>query len=453
VIVKAPYKPYPHQEIFHSWQPDAGKLLIKGIVTGYGGGKTHAGVREMIKLAILNAPLPCLYVEPTYGMIQDILLPAFDEVLTEWGWHYTYNKSSKVLIITKPNAVLWFRSGDNPDSLKGPNIAAAAIDEPFIQSRGVYKQVIARIRHPRARRRVLLLTGTPEGLGWGHEELEGKTELTGTQTFERNGETVAVNVHEGESIKWVQTSSMMNEALETDYFDRLRSSHTDLEVGSYIQGLFQNLNQGRVYYGYERVKNDHEIELDYSLPVFVCCDFNASEKPMSWCIGQEREQGTMIRYALWKSYTNTPEMCVYLEEVLKRLNGQLPNVLYFYGDYSGNSPHSSSTQTDWQQIRNHFEPLLAKGNCVINTKPCKSVRMGVGAVNTRLCNAKGERKLFIFPGIDTDHLRKDFEQVTWHIDGTREDQKDVMRTHAASAVRYYCDFIHPVMGRPVYGGV
>lgn len=455
-----PYDPLPHQRIFHAWQPEPNELLIKAIVTGYGGGKSHAFVREIFSLAVENAPIPVMAVEPTYPMISDILVPAFDELFDDAGIVYEYNQQRKAYNVRHVmaggkrhpiGARILLRSGDNPSRLKGSNLAAAGIDEPFIQSREVYKQVLARIRHPRARRRTLVLAGTPEGMGWGAEELVDKTKHIRTETVIVRGEPVHVNVYEGPGRKWVQTSSAINDALDEDYIATLREAHTELEAGAYIGGQFQHLAQGRVYYAYDASQNDRAYELDYSLPVIVACDFNATEAPMSWNIMQERDGATYVRHALWRQYTNTHAMCEYLHEVLTRDGRGLPRALVFYGDYSGTHDRSNSTLTDWQIIESYFRPLgpYDRHGLRLCYKPCKSIRVSASAVNARLCNANGDRRMFLHPGEDTEHLRRDFNLVTWRENGTKEDDTDHMRTHAGSAMRYYCDYEHPALGKPV----
>lgn len=437
--ISLPYPMMPHQRILSEWQPSDGEMLIKAMVCGYGGGKTHALVREMTRLAIENAPIPVLNVEPTYPMVRDILVPAYEEYYESIGMPFAYNQQANRITLSEFNAQIWLRSGDNPTRLKGPNIAAAAIDEPFIQDRDVFKQVIARVRHPKARKRVILLTGTPEGLGWGYEELYEKCTLT--DTIYSDG--VRIDLYDGPGRRWLRTSSEINTALPADYLDALRGAHTDLELKSYLAGEFTNLTQGRIYYAYTP-ENDGPAELELGLPVIIACDFNVSERPMSWCVMQERTDGLYVRASLQKQYTDTRAMCEHLETWFIDTYGALPQVLKFYGDYSGTAAHSSSFLSDWQTIEAYFfQSGKARGSA--RYQPCTSIRDSAAAVNALLCNGKGERRLFLHPGKDTDGLRRDFERVTWKEDGTKQDEcGDPMRTHSADGVRYYAMIEHPI---------
>lgn len=442
IDISESYEPLPHQRLFHSWQPEGTNLLIKGMVVGYGGGKSFSMAREMFELAVVNAPIPVLIVEPTYPMVRDIVVPAYEEFFDSINMDWNYNQNANRITIPEFNAQIWLRSGDNPTRLKGPNIGSAAIDEPFIQHRDVFKQVIARVRHPQARKRVLLLTGTPEGLGWGYEELYEKTTLSNSTEFDG----IRVDVYEGPGRKWLRTSSEINVALNPDYFNALRESHTELELTAYLRGEFTNLTQGRVYYAYSS-ENDREREITPNLPVIVTCDFNVSERPMSWNVIQEHPDGYYVRASLQKQYTNTRAMCEYLESWFIDTLGSIPQVLKFYGDYSGTASHSSSYLSDWQQIEGHFFQS-GKSRGVARYQPCTSVRDSAAALNTLLHNGKGERKLFLYPGKDCDALRRDFERVTWKEDGTKQDEGgDPLRTHAADGLRYYAMIEHPIRKR------
>lgn len=446
---------HAHQKMFRSWKPEKNGTLTKAIVTGYGGGKTWMFARELVRLALVNNGLPVLGVEPTYPMIRDILVPEIEDYLTFLGISYSYFTSDKNFLLhgipslkdgnggsIRLNGRIWLRSGDEPRRLKGPNIAAAGIDEPFIQDEEVYKQVTARVRHPKARERVILLSGTPEGLGWGWSILEDKTTLESETVEIVRGQSIPVRVYTGDRIKWVQCSSEINTALSDDYFENLRTTHTEYEIGSYIGGVFQNLTQGRCYYAYTSA-NDAPYEIDPNLPVIVTCDFNASVMPMTWLVMQEFGGTIYVRHALSRQHTNTLDMCAILQETFGE---RMPDKLVFYGDYSGTAASTQSVLSDWGQIDEYWRPRVRRFERYI--KPTRSIRDRIAAVNALLCNAKGERRLFLYPGQDTEALRKDLEQVAWDKSGTKENAGDPMRTHAGAALGYFAEYEYPVSIRP-----
>ena len=80
---------------------------------------------------------------------------------------YKFNQQRGEFIIDNWNGRIWIGSGDKPDGLRGPNLAWAGIDEPFIQRKEVFDQMVARVRIASAECREIYLTGTPEQMNWG----------------------------------------------------------------------------------------------------------------------------------------------------------------------------------------------------------------------------------------------------------------------------------------------
>jgi len=186
--------------------------FVRLFVGGYGSGKTLQLDKRMLTLAMINGsdmrphkrtggewykdyraivqPVPVAIVSPTFPMARDTVLLTMEGILDsleQWAnyWRmrpdvedrwvgYRVKKTAPYQIDVyykrgshRPRCGrILIYSGENPDKLKGPNLAAAGIDEPFIQDLAVFEQMIARCRHPRARQREVNLTGcvVPETL-------------------------------------------------------------------------------------------------------------------------------------------------------------------------------------------------------------------------------------------------------------------------------------------------
>ena len=445
---------YEHQRRFVGIDSKDESLQIAGLFTGYGGGKTYVGARKAFEIAANNYPIPFLCVEPTYGMIKDIMVPAFVGFLEKHGISYRYIKNEKDFHVhdrrTGIRAFIQLRSGDNPDSLKGNNVCGAWIDEPFMQDEGVYKQVTARIRETRTGKFGLYLTGTPEGMNWGAEVFQETCSLVDTDLCVIGDHTVEMHTYSNEdgSIRYIETSSEMNQSLRDDYIDSIMDTHTQEEIQSYVYGKFGVMTQGRCYYNYDA--NVHSVtpfELDFTRPWDISVDFNVGDKPMSWNVSQDLNNMILVRFALQRKNTNTTAMCAYLWEVLEKYatppgktkRHTIPT-LVFYGDYSGNSRNSTSDYTDFQLIRQFF---TGKAIVVVKTKPNPKVRNRVNIVNAKMMNAKGDIRMYLHPA-DTKPLQKDFEQVVWDKTGTKEDQSNDMLSHSSSAIGYKIAYDHPI---------
>lgn len=237
--------------------------FVKALVGGYGAGKTLAMCKRLIASAIHNAPCPVAGISPTFPMARETLISTTIQLLhgkkTLYGrrFWWKYNKTTHEFRIKFEGreARLLIYSGENPDALKGPNLAAAGIDEPFIQSVDVYKQILARIRHPDARLHELLLTGTPEELNWGYDLCMGKDK-------------------EVQDVGFVQASTRGNLALDEEYVSRLEAGYSAAEVEAYVDGSFRNLTQGMVYHAFDVAHNVKALERPPNAELGIGMDFN-----------------------------------------------------------------------------------------------------------------------------------------------------------------------------------
>lgn len=130
-------------------------------IGGIGSGKTFAGcVKDMI-----SAQEPGslgLVVAPTYPMLRDATLRTFLEVAD--GAFDNFNKSEMTMHIRGGGEIL-FRSADNPDRLRGPNLHWAHIDEGAMCPPGTFEVIIGRLRAD-GRAGPCWITTTPNGRNW-----------------------------------------------------------------------------------------------------------------------------------------------------------------------------------------------------------------------------------------------------------------------------------------------
>ena len=161
----------PHQSQWWDLQ-----TFYKVLIGGYGSGKTYIGALRSIYLSYLNRPHAGMYVSPTHGLSQRTIVVTLKDILNRSGLNYTYNQMKSEFLIHNWEGRIWLGSGDKVDSLKGSNLSWSGIDEPFIQKKEVFDQMIARVRHPEANHLEIFLTGTPEQLNWGYE-LSNRTDL------------------------------------------------------------------------------------------------------------------------------------------------------------------------------------------------------------------------------------------------------------------------------------
>ncbi len=392
----------PHQRAF--WElPNFVKLLVGG----YGCGKTRIGALRSIWSSAVNAPIPTLYVSPTYKQAKKTVVLSIREILDRAGVRYRYNKTDHEFFIPGWNGTIWIASGDEPESLKGPNLATAGIDEPFLMKEEILGVVLSRLRHPEARVRELFLTGTPEQLNWGYElarNVEGKHDLGMVV-----GRT-ADNVH-----------------LPGQFVEMLERAFDENQRAAYMDGRFVNLTAGRVYRHFDSAVHARSVER-LGCEVVVGVDFNVDCLSAVVCavVGEAVHCFDEVRLRDATTY-----------ELAEWLHERYPGVRVF-PDPSGRARRTSALKSD-------FRILQDRGFRVEARLAAPAVRDRVNAVNglLRVGRLSVER---------CPNLVRDLELVTWR-NGDIDKVSDASLTHASDALGYLVEKLFPVRV-PVreYGG-
>jgi hypothetical protein len=377
LLIQIKYRPHNYLKEFHE---DVYSFFLRAIITGYGGGKTYAGCMDLLKVSAINKNVPNLYIEPTYQMIKDILQPQLISILEENSIPYELNKSEHNFYLPLWNGIIWLRSGDKPEKIKGINAGVIGIDEPFIQDEEIYKIAISRARHPEAKVKGVFLTGTPEQLNWGYELLFEKTPA-GTKIYQG---TTYDNI------------SYLGQA----YIDNLLQNYSEKEIESYVKGKFVNLTTGNVYYTF----TDENIIDSFSYmnyrPLEISCDFNVDL--MTWNIGQELNgKDYIFDFVELEGQANTELLC----NMLKNKYPQHKGGFIFYGDIAGNQRSPQTSRTNWSIIRENFK------DAEVYYQGVRNIKERIDPFNARIKNSQGIINWYCTK--NCKRLIKDLRQVTW----------------------------------------
>lgn len=409
--------------------------FIKAMVAGYGAGKTLIGSKRAINLALLNNGQPHFWVSPSYKVAKRTVVPTLIELLDgkkAWrpGFNYRYNKSDNEFKIVDGNrrGIIWLGSGEEPDSLKGPNIGSATIDEPFIQDEAVFLQMLARVRAPRAVHREIGLLGTPEQLNWGYEICEGEESAR-------------------YDIGVMHVSTLENLALPQQYFDTLLTGYTQKMQEAYLKGHFINLSKGAIYYGFSKDRNVVRLE-DPGHELLAGMDFNVD--PMAAMVFWRNGPHMHIVSEIEIENADTEYMCNVLEtdntsnESGEYLRGQIKNFLTdkgarrvhtIYPDASGraratNAPGGVSDFTIMRGPQNDRFEVISKSS---NPK----IRDRENSVNGKLNPVKGAPTLTIDPA-----CKKLIKYMLSYTHELRLKQKQM--SHLLDATGYPTAYLYPV---------
>ena len=137
----------------------ASEASYTAFVAGIGSGKTLAGcVKALAHVADGGLGL---IAAPTYPMLRDATLRTFEavagEALTD------FHKGEMRATVGKGEIL--FRSADDPDRLRGPNLSWAYLDEAALCREDVWRIILGRLREG-GRAGPCWLTTTPKGRNW-----------------------------------------------------------------------------------------------------------------------------------------------------------------------------------------------------------------------------------------------------------------------------------------------
>jgi predicted phage terminase large subunit-like protein len=168
-----------------------GAALFRGFVGGRGAGKSFVGAYDLLRRA-KPGRLYGAYA-PTYPMLRDAALRSFLDIGEKL--HFIRDVAKSDMRVTLGNgAEVLFRSLDDPERARGPNLSGAWIDEASLTPLEAYTILIACLREG-GEQGWLSSTFTPKGrFHWTYEVFGGgrpDTELfkarTSANTFLPNG--------------------------------------------------------------------------------------------------------------------------------------------------------------------------------------------------------------------------------------------------------------------------
>lgn len=339
------------------------KQFEKWYIGGYKSGKTFLGVCLSIFISFVNRPYPTLIVHPTSDGIEITLLPLFEKICDVAKIEYTLKRLSTKIIATlrfgnskKDFGKIIFASGDRPRSLKGPNVASALIDEPFIMKEEIVNVVVSRISEANAVMRHLLFTGTfePFHMTWG---------------FDLAKESNSQSNHERFIVK---ASTRENLYLPENYVKNLESQYDKRNREVYIEGNYINMNLNSVYTFSSENICDNEIKnrfleepenrnLRNSYNLILSFDFNVNPICAVLLLQIENTYIQIEEFKVSNSYTE--ELCRLIIPFMVRkgyLTGEeqirtcFNNSLIITGDASGRGRKTASPMSDYQIIFEQF---------------------------------------------------------------------------------------------------
>jgi len=217
---------------------------------GYGSGKTTTMVNNAIKRAMIYTepywykkygPLTTAQYEPTYGMVEDVLIPAWEQKLEMSKIPHNFKKSAPprldIYFSGKRRHRILLRSMERPERIKGTNLAAGDVDEIDTLKPDhaglVWDNLLGRVR-----------TGpwpqvagytTPEGLKWCYRKW-----------------VIEPPSHQ---YKIYRASTLENHTLDDSFIQSMLDAYGEKAVQAFVYGQFVDLHGDTVIDSFDEIKH------------------------------------------------------------------------------------------------------------------------------------------------------------------------------------------------------
>jgi hypothetical protein len=209
------------------------------LVAGFGSGKTHAFCIKTILMAAKNTGYVGAVMEPTYGMLERVLIPEMERTLEELRIPYKYKASTMTFTLQfkEGETIVRCLAAENYRRMAGMNLAFFGVDEcDTIKkeiARAMWNMAMSRLRKGRVYQG--FTTSTPEGFSFLYEFFV---------------EQVSADR------RLIKGRTADNPYLPPDFIESLLANYPPNLIKAYLEGEFTNLTSGQVYYAFDRIRNN-----------------------------------------------------------------------------------------------------------------------------------------------------------------------------------------------------
>jgi hypothetical protein len=343
-------------------------------------------------------------------MLRDATLTNLFEMADEIDVAYEIRKSDGELQFEGPDSIALLRSLDEPERLRGTNLAWFGVDELSYTREEGWLRLEARLRDPNAMKLCGLGVWTPQGHDWVYKRF----------------------IHSPvEGYSCVRAKPFENRfLLETtpDYYERLENSYDPRFYKQEALGEYVNSRADRVYHCFNAAVHVVRQSYNPTATLMWALDFNVA--PMSSVLVQMVMDRISVIDEIVLDRATTEEACAEFENRYRKHLGPIT----IFGDASGRNTHTTGT-SDYLMLQSCLYRAGVRDVRLQIPNKNPPVLNRVQRVNGLLTNAAGEVRLEIDPRCK--ELIKDFEEVLFKADsGVVDKVRDLRRTHASDALGY-----------------
>lgn len=343
-------------------------------------------------------------------MLRDATLTSLLQMLEESEIEFEHRKSDGELELVGSGGTILLRSLEEPERLRGTNLAWFGVDELSYTKEQGWVRLEARLRDPKAE----LLTGfgvwTPQGHDWLYRRFVHQP----------------VGGYGCIRAKAFENRHVLDRT--PDYYERLERSYDPRFYAQEVLGEYLNSRSDRVYHCFKRELHVTRCAYDPAKPLLWTLDFNVS--PMTSVLAQQTGEMLSVVDEIVLDRASTEEACQEFENRYARHRAPLE----IFGDASGNNSHSSGA-TDFSVVTKYLSRAGFRNFRMRVPSSNPGVLNRVRYVNSCLTNTLGEVRLQI--DARCEELIKDLEEVLFKPEsGVIDKVRDPKRTHASDALGY-----------------
>ena len=372
----ANYKLLPKQREFLQI-PHNHELDIAMYQGGFGSGKTFSGSLLGLLTARKYPGSRGLVGAKEYELLKNTTMESYFEHLENMNYvknrDFTYNKNDKKITFNNGSEIL-FKGVEDPEKFKSLNLHWIELEEASQISDASFIALLGRLRGnvrpnwKNFRYRLFGHTNPQANKGWIYKR------------FVENPK---------ENYRLIIAPTSQNIYLPDHFVESLKEEYDEEYYRINVLGEFGNYSSGLVVKNFTK-ENEKELTYNKDLPLYISCDFNVD--PMCWIIAHKDEENVYFFDELVIENTSTQAT---IEEFIRRYPKH-QNKIVVCGDASGDWRNTQSEFTNYMIIRRALESYGYKVEFKI--RPYNPpILTRIQAFNARVCNAKGERHIFVDP--------------------------------------------------------